>query len=313
MNIMSEISLSKVLNADPEVSVIIPTYNRQQFIKEAVESVLKQTYGGYEIIVVDDGSTDGTRDILSLYRDKIKYLFQLNKGPAAARNLGVQNSRGRFIAFLDSDDIWLPHKLEKQLEILLTNPAAAFVCSEAYVIDEEYCLRNHWKKNKDNIESFDGLRQDNFVCTQTVLLRRECFNEVGGFDTQLSNAQDYDLWLRLSMKYPFLYINEPFCLIRMHASNNTKNTDGRVNSYRKILRKKELWRTMPFLKRRQRIAGIYNDFAKCYARAKRYSKASFYNLKAIMQYPLFGVKNYYLTVSYFLKSMKNEKIGSDTK
>ncbi|MDD4938655.1 MAG: glycosyltransferase [Candidatus Omnitrophica bacterium] len=275
------------MNEKPGISVIIPTYNRAQYIREAIDSVLEQSCKDWEIIVVDDGSTDNTRDILKAYA-KVRYIYQKNKGPGAARNLGVRNSRAEHIAFLDSDDLWLPEKLKKQREVLESRPELAFVCSQTCVIDDKGKLLFYWRREKDNKECFEGLREENFISTTTVLMRRECFESVGGFDEKLSNAQDYDLWLRLSKRYGFLYMDEIFCLVRKHATNNTKNTDGRVRSYQRLLKKHEIWSDMPFMRKRMRFARIYHEFASCYAASKRYREAAKYYLKAALEYPFVG-------------------------
>ena len=116
-----------------KVSVAIPTYNRAHYICETIDSVLVQTYKDYEIIVVDDGSTDNTREILKRYGGKIKYFYQANQGQASAWNYAVSQSSGEYIAFLDDDDLWFPEKLERQVEVLDKNPDLGFVCSESYV------------------------------------------------------------------------------------------------------------------------------------------------------------------------------------
>jgi len=191
-------------------------------------------------------------------------------------------------------------------------PEISFACSQAYCFNEKGEITNHWKRSKGNLETFESLREENFVSTQTVLLRRGSFNAVGGFDEKLSNAQDYDLWLRLARHYKFMYIDEPFSMVRFHSANNTKNTDGRVRSYSRLLSKKEIWGSMPLLKRRMRVCSIYCDFAKAYARTKSYFRASLYNFKALIQYPFVGLRIYYLVFSYLLKGIAkhHEKTGS---
>src|SRR4030042_1812239 len=169
----------------PKVSVIIPTYNRAHFILEAIQSVLAQTYADYEIIVVDDGSTDNTKDVLRTYGDKLKYFYQNNRGPAAARNLAISKSEGEYIAFLDSDDVWMPNRLEVQVPVLDDNPDLAFICSDARVVDSRGREINIWRKAKNNNKTFESLREENFISTLTVLMRRACFNAVGGFDETL--------------------------------------------------------------------------------------------------------------------------------
>jgi glycosyltransferase involved in cell wall biosynthesis len=273
----------------PRISVVIPTFNRASYIGEAIDSVLAQTYHDFEIIVVDDGSTDNTADVLKKYYGVVRSYRQANRGPGAARNFGVHHARGAFLAFLDSDDLWLPNKLEVQIAALDADPGLAFVCAETYVINEGGETVKTWKKNPRFFETFADLREDNFITTLTVLLRKSSFEAVEGFDERLSNAQDYDLWLRLTKAgFKFRFINQPLGKCRFHESNNTKNTDGRVRSYELLLNKKEIWESMPFFRRRKRLSQIYFSFAQAYLSTRHYAKAAVHYKKAALFNPFAG-------------------------
>ena len=190
------------------VSVIIPAYNAKNYIRETVESALGQTYRNYEIIVVDDGSTDGTGEILKDYQDRIIYLRKDNGGPASARNMGIKKSRGELIAFLDADDVWLPDKLEKQVKFLEENPQIhlLFTAVIGYEDGRVYPV----EENRLRGSIFHQLLKGNFITTSTVMVRRECLEEeLFDEDRNLISVEDYNLWLRLSRKYVFGYLDEP--------------------------------------------------------------------------------------------------------
>ena len=190
----------------PLVSVIIPTYNRGWIIKEAIDSVMVQDYRDFELIIVDDGSTDNTPDILNSYRGDIKVFRQENQGVSAARNRGLAAASGRFIAFLDSDDLWLPRKLRRQVDFFSSNPDAC-ICQT-----EEIWIRNNMRVNpkkrhkKPRGMIFEPSLALCLVSPSAVMIRRSLFEEVGGFDETLPACEDYDLWLRISCRYPVYLI-----------------------------------------------------------------------------------------------------------
>jgi len=199
----------------PAVSVIIPTYNRAHLVGRAIRSVLNQTYQDFEIIVVDDGSTDNTEEVVKSFNDpRIRYIrHEKNRGGSAARNTGIRAARGEYIAFLDSDDEWLPTKLEKQIELLETAPAIGAVYSGYVVIQEGRPLELYRPKRAGNL--YPDLLIYNFTgpCS-TYVIRRECLKAVGYFDVNLPSHQDYDLWIRISKRYSIGYV--PDILVRWH-------------------------------------------------------------------------------------------------
>ncbi|MGB5747146.1 MAG: glycosyltransferase [Desulfobacterales bacterium] len=199
---------------NPEVSVIIPTYNRAWVLREAIDSVLAQDFKDFELIVVDDGSTDNTRQILDPYDQGLIVLRQSNKGVSAARNRGVAAARGRLVAFLDSDDLWLPRKLSSQVDFFNSNPAALINQTE------EIWMRNGVRVNpKNRHHKFSGMifEQSLALCLvspSAVMMKRSLFDEVGLFDENLPACEDYDLWLRISWRYPVHLIETPLIIKR---------------------------------------------------------------------------------------------------
>ncbi|MFH1875238.1 MAG: glycosyltransferase [Pseudomonadota bacterium] len=195
-----------------KVSVIIPVYNRAQHLSKAVNSVLDQSSPAYEIIVVDDGSTDNTSKIIQQYGSKISCLRQENKGPAAARNLGIMNASGELIAFLDSDDWWHKDKLQRQVARMEEEPS--FLVSHT---DETWYRRGQHLNQKNKHKKYHGYIYDKClplcaVSPSTVMARKELFNQIGLFDETLPCCEDYDLWLRVSIQHQFLLIDKPLTL-----------------------------------------------------------------------------------------------------
>ena len=191
------------------VSIIIPTFNRAEKTARAVASVLSQDFADYEIIVVDDGSTDGTEKTLRRFGNGIQYIaHQTNRGVSAARNTGISASQAPLIAFLDSDDYWLPRKLGVQWAFFDQNPDAV-ICQT-----EEIWIRNGRRANPKNRhlkpsgDVFEASLALCLVSPSAVMLRREIFQEVGVFDEDLPACEDYDLWLRIACRYPVFLIRQ---------------------------------------------------------------------------------------------------------
>lgn len=200
----------------PIVSVIIPTFNRAASVKEAIESVLGQTFQDFEVIVVDDGSTDNTKELLSVeYGDKIVYIFQSNKGVSAARNTGIRAATGKYIAFLDSDDLWLPDKLAKQIELfeMLSDNVGLVHCS---VYNEVQGQRTtNWARLRGDVLKERLLNDERaMLWIPAAVIRRECFERIGLFDESLRRSEDKDLCLRLTRHYHIDFIEEPLVVLR---------------------------------------------------------------------------------------------------
>jgi glycosyltransferase involved in cell wall biosynthesis len=224
----------------PQVSVIIPTYNRSWIIKEAIDSVLAQDYKEFELIVVDDGSTDHTSDVLDSSRNVIKVLSQKNKGVSAARNRGIAEASGQFIAFLDSDDLWLPQKLSAQVEFFNQTPNA-LICQT-----EEVWIRNGLRVNpKKRHKKLSGMifkpsLELCLVSPSAVMIQRSLFDRVGEFDETLPACEDYDLWLRISCRFPVHLIDRPLIIKRGGHDDQLSSRAGldkfRIKSIEKIIK-----------------------------------------------------------------------------
>jgi glycosyltransferase involved in cell wall biosynthesis len=218
------------MNINPKISVIIPTYNRASLVSQAIDSVLDQTYQDLEIIIVDDGSTDNTRELLKPYKNKIRYIYQENRGGAAARNTGIKNAKGKYIAFLDSDDLWFPDKLEKQVRILDKNDEIGLVYSNCVNINDSGSFNNVLMKSK-RIQSgniFDALIVGKTGCPlQTWLVRRICFNKVGDFDKEFRTSHDREMLVRIAAEFKVYGIKEPLTIFRQHnITQRLRNTSA---------------------------------------------------------------------------------------
>lgn len=214
-----------IMKYKPLVSVIIPSYDSARFVVAAVQSALAQTYSPVEIIVVDDGSTDDTRERLLSCVGPVRYVYQSNGGPSKARNRGLQEARGELIAFLDADDQWMPEKLIKQWGCLRANPDAGLIHTDTYQLYEptgQQVYVDHGKKRFSG-RCYTELFWGNRITTSTVLVPRQCLDQVGPFDERIRGAEDMDLWLRIARHHSLDYVNEPLVLYRNHALNSSRN------------------------------------------------------------------------------------------
>jgi len=192
-----------------KISVIIPTYNRSGFLESAIDSVLAQISRDYELIIVDDGSADATLALIKSYGDALISIRQDNRGPSAARNCGIKASRGELIAFLDSDDRWHPDKLLLQVEAMEREPAYLISHTGEVWYRNGELLQQKKKHKKLSGDIFKRSLSMCMVSMSTVIARRELFDHIGFFDEALPCCEDYDFWLRASLRYPFLLIDEP--------------------------------------------------------------------------------------------------------
>ena len=199
-------------NPTISVSIIIPTFNRGWIIKAAIDSVLAQNFNDYELIVVDDGSTDNTSDLLATYAEQITCIQQKNRGVSAARNTGIRASHGSLIAFLDSDDYWLPGKLSIQTAFFNANPEAAICQTEEIWVRNGLRVNPKKKHAKPSGDIFERSLSLCLVSPSAVMLRRELFDDVGLFDETLPACEDYDMWLRISCRYPVHLIDTPLII-----------------------------------------------------------------------------------------------------
>lgn len=222
----------------PRVSVIIPVYNGDRFLAEAIESVFRQTYQDYETIVVDDGSTDRTRQVLETYSHKIRYFYQENQGSSVARNLGIKEAQGEFIAFLDADDFWLlPEKLAEQVNCFEQQPNLGSVHTGWRIVNQR-------GEKIINLEPWHDLPELNLetwlmhkpVLTSGMVIRQNWLERVGGFDNELRQSHDVDLVLRLAlMGCQATWWHQVAVGYRLHDGNTTRNSQIQAQCLTKVL------------------------------------------------------------------------------
>ena len=221
------------------VSIIIPTYDRAWCLPQAVASVLEQTYRDFEVIIVDDGSGDDTAQIAAAWGATVRLLQQTNQGVSAARNRGIRASRGRLLAFLDSDDWWQPEKLARQVAFFDAHPDAMICQTDEIWIRRGVRVNPKQRHRKPSGWIFEASLALCLVSPSAVMMRRELFDAVGLFDEELPACEDYDLWLRVSARYPVHLIEEPLVVKRGGHSDQLSRQHSldryRIQSLDKIL------------------------------------------------------------------------------
>lgn len=216
------------------VSVILPTFQRAHIISEAIESVRKQTYTSWELIIVDDGSTDNTAEIVKSYTEKdsrIIYFKQKNKGVAAARNAALEKATGNYVAFIDSDDLWVTDKLERQIKLINKSLDCVLISGDVSYPDGGTFFSRHPLPAHIN---FKNLFIRNFIATSTVMLRREILNKIGFFNETIKSCEDYDLWLRIASDSTIDVIPEVFACYRTQPDSLTTDRFTYLASLLKI-------------------------------------------------------------------------------
>jgi glycosyltransferase involved in cell wall biosynthesis len=223
----------------PKVSVVIPVYTRSPYLVEAIKSVINQTYQDFEIIVIDGGLLDKTKEIIKSFKDlRIRYTYRNNISVSTAQNLGFKASRGEYITGVSADDLYLPENLETKVKLLDSRPEIGAVCSDAYIFNPHTgaILSRLWHDVKGTSPDFDpskaarqpvkeALTKGYFVMVQTAMVRRRVFTEVGYYDDSLPNHEDWEMFIRVAKRYPIELIDTPLVKIRKNRANTFHNAD----------------------------------------------------------------------------------------
>ena len=230
------------------IAVIIPTFDRQHFLGRAIDSVLSQTRPAHEVIVIDDGSTDGTVPWLKKEYPTVKLIEQTNQGVSAARNAGIQQAQSEWIALLDSDDEWFPEKLERQVKELQKYPEILFCHTDEIWIRKGVRVNPMKKHQKFGGMIFSKCLDICRISPSSALFSRTLLDDVGWFDETLPICEDYDLWLRITAKFPILFINDPLIIkYGGHRDQLSRSVDGieqyRITALEKILKGPNLTKT----------------------------------------------------------------------
>ncbi len=292
-----------MINQKPMVSVVMATFDRADLILQAIDSVLKQSFSDLELIVIDDGSTDNTQALIEeKYKNepRLRYVYQENTGQSGARNHGLTYAVGNYICFIDSDNLWLPNKLEVQLKVFASNPDVDIVYGDIITIDEtgKELHRNNMRRLSGYIAG--DLMKDNFVSMNTALARRECFETLGGMSGQVAVADDYDLWLRFSSQYKYLYVEEYFAKYRVMANQISSDKTRRFQSTEAIVKKFINDYPSATSSKQKSIGLAHLNVRKAYylIAVKQYKAAIATSVKAIMYRPV-----YFLGYRVLLKSI----------
>ena len=253
----------------PEVSVIIPTYNRRAMVREAIDSVLAQTVAGFELIVVDDGSSDGTGDDLARLgaerTESVHIERTANRGPAAARNRGVAMARAPLVAFLDSDDLWAPEKIARHLEFMRENPGCAISQTEEIWIRNGRRVNPGMRHRKRGGDFFVDSLRTCLISPSAVLMRKALFDSIGGFDEDMRAAEDYDLWLRIQVEHAVGLLDEPLVTRRGGHPDQLSGTTPAIDRFRILALVKLLGGNSLSPQRRQATTQVLLEKCRIYA------------------------------------------------
>lgn len=294
----------------PKVSVVIPAYNAMNYLPETLENALSQTYDDFEVIVVNDGSSDETEQWVSQIKDsRVKLISQKNQGLAGARNTGIAHAKGEYIAFLDADDLWEPTKLEKQLRVLEENPEVGLVYTWVAYIDDKGESTGRVFKHQIEGDVWQKLTEHNIVESGSVaMVRRDCFENCGVFDRNLgSYVEDWDMWLRLATRYHFKVVQEPLVYYRQVATSASRNWEAMEQSFQLVIEKafKSAPQELQYLKQQS-----YGFTKLCLAWKalqsiqKDYKKAIDFRKQALAYYPQLRFSKEYFRLSLAIAIMR---------
>ncbi|KJH71118.1 glycosyltransferase family 2 protein [Aliterella atlantica] len=294
----------------PKVSIIIPAYNVLKYIPETWESVVRQTFSDFEVIVVNDGSSDGIEHWASQVIDpRFKLISQENCGAAGARNTGLAHAQGDYIAFLDADDLWTPTKLAQQVAVLDENAEVGLVYTWVALIDEQGTFTGRIFENHAEGNVWTQLTQRNIVeCGSTAMVRRSCFETVGVFDGDLRSAvEDWDMWLRIASRYAFKVLKEPLVYYRQIPTSGSRNWESMEQGFQMVIEKN--FAAAPsellYLKRRSYGAAYLCLAWKPLQSASRdYKQANHFLQQAIAYYPRLRLSKEYFRLSLAIAVMQ---------
>ncbi len=273
--------------SNPKVSVVLPTYNRAQYLDRAISSVLNQSYSDFELIIVDDASTDDTEKVVRSFKDdRIRYIRNTkNLGGAEARNIGISMSKGKFIAFQDSDDYWLPDKLEIQMkafEEAEPDVAVVYTAFKKKTGNREIIIPPPEVKKKEGYIYKELLYHVNFIGTPTAVVRKKVLQEIGGFDKRFPRLQDWDLFLRIAKKYKFKFINKPLLEAYHVPGSISTDVDSLIKALRLLIGK----HYEEIIKDRKLVSKFYQRVGEALLDANRKKEGRTFMLKAFIAYPL---------------------------
>ncbi len=292
----------------PQVSVVIPAYNAMKYLPDAVESVLRQTFTDFEVLIINDGSKDHIVQWASQLKDqRIRLISQENQGLSAARNTGISQAKGDYIAFLDADDFWEATKLEKQVHCFEENPEVGLVHTWMVFVDEQGKSTGRVMPSFAEGQVWKKLLEKNVIACPSVMARRQCFEKVGVFDCTLRSLEDWEMWIRIAACYPFAVIQEPLAYYRQVPGSMSKNCQVMEQSFKTVIEKtfQSATSDLKYLKNLS-----YGNAYLCLAwkalqsRDKDYQKAITYRTCAMKHYPQMRFSWEYIRLSFAITAMR---------
>lgn len=294
----------------PKVSVIIPTYNCEKYLANAIDSALQQTYQDFEVIIIDDGSSDGTKELVKKYvnnySDKIHYVHQQNKGVSAARNNGIKIANGEYIAFLDADDLWISTKLMDQMKLLEKDRGLVLVFTDMQQTEGTKILYESFLKEKGYYpliaatDFFSELVKKALIYTSTVVVKKQIFDEVGVFNETYKVGEDHDLWLRIAKRHRIGFLARSFVVRRLHDFNATRNKQFFYEEQIRLLKgylKSDLFNKMHKRIFFRQLSNWYYELGYYYFSRKEYKRSLKWFVKSIGSEN--GVKSFF----YFIAAL----------
>lgn len=298
--------LNTRFNTMPKVSVVIPAYNAMTYLPETLNSVLQQTFSDFEVLIIDDGSTDHiqawvAQNITDL---RVRLITQANQGLSGARNTGIANAQGEYVAFLDADDVWKPTKLEKQVNYLDNNSTVGLVYNWIALIDAEGKPTGRVMGGDIEGDVLEEILQHNIIDCPCVVVRRKCFETVGMFDITLRSVEDWDMWIRIAAYYPLAVIKEPLAYYRQHSSNMSKNWRVMEQAFHQVIEKsfQSVPSELQYLRNNSLgYANLCLAWKALQSKDKDYQLASEFQQQAIAHYPKlrYSRENFRLTLAIF--------------
>ena len=284
----------------PRVSVIVPAYNAAVYLPYAIDSVLAQMYTSWEIVIVDDGSTDHTRTVVDSYRlklqDKLQYIYQPNRGLPAARNVGIRAARGEYVALLDADDVWLPQRLARGVTVLDADPETGVVHARVVRIDPQGSITGQLKVDpkymSGQIAHYIYTRRAHIVCP-TVMFRKSCLQSAGWFDETMQATEDRDLWFRIALHSRVAFIDEVLAYYRLSPTSMTSNLDRLLKGQLRFVAKHYKSGAATRLEYLQALGNIHRELGDSLFRGGAVAKAIGSYLRAVVYNPL-SVPNVYM-------------------
>lgn len=278
------------VNTMPKVSVVIPAYNAMTYLPDTLNSVLQQTFSDFEVLIIDDGSTDHIQAWVAqnITDPRVRLIAQANQGLSAARNTGIANAQGEYVAFLDADDLWEPTKLEVQVRYLDNNSAVGLVYNWIAVIDAQGKPTGKVWRGDIEGDVLEEVLQRNIIDCPSVLVRRKCFDDVGVFDRTLRSVEDWDMWIRIATRYNFGVTREALVYYRQHTSNMSKNWRVMEQAFHQVIEKSFESISPKLLPLKNNSLGYANlclAWKALQSKDRDYQLASLFQQQAIAHYP----------------------------